>query len=227
MKTAVLIHGCHRDVAGWEEIIWGSPKDARLGRVPKGILEAIRHEAAVVVFGSGLHYEDGVIESHYIYDYTLARLDDLATLSGMSAAALRAWLEVRIDLDGISSKTDEESRYALHVAHEKGVEQFILVSSPWHVLRCMKMAIMEADARPELSALRQHHYAAVSDADAPGLHVADVMIFEPHHRPDRPAVFFNETLKGIIPFMVTQKEDIAHAFNDALAALIAEWREKL
>ena len=26
MKTAVLIHGCHLQAEGWENIIWGNPE---------------------------------------------------------------------------------------------------------------------------------------------------------------------------------------------------------
>ena len=227
MKTTVLIHGCHRAVAGWEEIIWGNPQAGALGRVPKGIMEALSHDAVVLIFGSGLRYEDGTIESRYIFEYTLAHLDELLSITGMSSEALRAWLAERVHFDETSSKTDEEARYALSVAHEKGAEQFIFVSSPWHVLRCMKVALMESSARSEFSTLRRHLYAAVSDTETPALTVDEVVIFEPPHRPDRPPVFFNKTLKEIFPFLITSKADIALGFNDALKQFIEAWKQRL
>merc|ERR1719210_1807680 len=50
--AGILVHGCHLQANGWEDIVWGHPPE-KLGRLPQTVLLAWEERAAVVVLGTG------------------------------------------------------------------------------------------------------------------------------------------------------------------------------
>ena len=187
-KTAVLIHGCHLEAVGWENIVWGNPREGILGRAPRGLLEAYRRDAALVIWGTGASQKDGKKESRYTFDYTMGRLGELATIpvSGPTypVEPLRGFLLSRSALDIETQNTTEEIRAALDLCTQRGIEELYLVSSPTHVARCLQ------EATKLLAERGNNHdvlvYATPSDTCFADSTPADVVIVEPPHRGDMP-----------------------------------------
>jgi hypothetical protein len=61
-NVGVLIHGCHLQAEGWENIMFG--EDGRMGRVPAGLIEAVNRNAKSVFWGTGASQsKNGIISS--------------------------------------------------------------------------------------------------------------------------------------------------------------------
>ncbi|MEK7101814.1 MAG: ElyC/SanA/YdcF family protein [Patescibacteria group bacterium] len=186
MKTAVLIHGCHLQAEGWENIIWGNPEKGILGRVPKGIFEALKWNSDIMIFSTGASEKNGVKEGKYIFQYALQRLEEMISLIPDPTMDLRAFVQERARLELSSQNTREEVLASARLAHAEGIERLVLVSSPSHILRAHKDAISALGSDPELRYLLRNLYATASDTCFQGTTVEDVVIIEPPHRGDRP-----------------------------------------
>lgn len=194
-KTGILIHGYNLHAGQWEDVAWGVPPE-RIGRVPMGVLVALREQADVMVFGSGASEKDGMLESEATARLLWERFDELAEfsvfvdwkteLTGPSAAGLRQRIESILYLDRESKNTRDEIGHAGRVFIDRGVERVILVSSPTHLPRCLRDACVIYGEEWGGSGLLRDLYAAPSVTGYPGYTADDVAIFEPPHRPDRP-----------------------------------------
>ena len=223
--TAILIHGCHLEARNWDDIMWGNPRAGRLGRVPKGILEAQKHGADTIIFSTGASHRNGVKEGEVIYQETLARRDELTGLTGMWRWQLNRWLGKRHVLELTSQNTREEVLASARIARDRGARRLILVSSPTHVLRCHQAAISVLNSDSQLRHFLDNLYAVASDTSFADSTVDDVVIVEPPHRGDMPNVPIHKTLGGIFPLM--RREDVAVAFNEELRQLIEKHRATL
>jgi hypothetical protein len=225
METAVLIHGCHTGAHAWTDIVWGDPQNGRLGRVPKGILEAQKWDAKTIIFSTGASERDGFKEGEYIYRFALDRVSELTGLTGMHESSLRALLHTRHALELTSQDTRSEVLESAKIAKERGAKRLILVSSPTHVMRCHQAAISMLGADPRLRFFLDNLYPAASETCFEGSTVDDVVIVEPPHRGDRPLVPYHTTAKRIFQFL--KKPEVAFAFNDAWGGLIGEYEKKM
>lgn len=223
--TAILIHGCHLQAEAWEDITFGDPQNGRLGRVPKGILEALKWNATTVVFSTGASERDGLKEGEYVYRETVKRSEQLAALAGMRAPDFREWLEKVHILELTSQTTRQEIHASARLAKTRGESQIVLVSSPTHIMRCHQAALSVLGSDPELRFFLRDLYAVASDTSFANSTVDDVVIIEPPHRGDMPKVPYHATAKGIFQFL--KKPDLAFAFNDAWKELIDDTARKL
>lgn len=227
MHTAVLVHGCHLQARRWDNIIWGDPGNGVLGRVPKGILEALKWDAKMIVFSTGASERDGLKEGEYIYHYGLERLEQLAPLTGMSVNRLRMWLQdvARLELTSVNTKT--EVLASAQLAKNCGVERLVLVSSPTHIMRCHQAAISVCQTNPELRFLLKNLYATASDTSYADSVVDDVVILEPPHRGDRADVPIYKTAARLTSIRRSQDFDKVEEFNTAFGAFLDDWQERL
>ena len=195
--TAVLVHGFHLQAEEWEAVVFGEGK--QLGRVPKGILEAIKRDASLIIFGTGAsHTAEGVKEGQYILNQALTnKLEDLARRAGKTARALAEYLKRVALVDTRSLNTFDEIAGAMEVCRREKISELVLVSSPDHIGRCVTYACdMRAKIpdSPMVCGVPSDRCFAHSTA-------ADVVIFEPPHRGDRPKVPIHKTVAGIIPII--------------------------
>ena len=194
----MLVHGCHLGALNWRGIMWGNPPD-EMGRIPKAVSVALQEDADVMVFGTGASEKAGKKEGEYTRDYMLDKFLELSAFSWFSDTALK---EARARLAAISiceccsQNTLEEMEEAARIFKKKGVQKIILVSSPTHISRCIRDALVVLHT-PELSGLRRHLYAAASDTSYLGGRVEDVVIFEPPHRGDQQAFLTHYVVKRI------------------------------
>ena len=200
MKTGVLVHGFHLQAENWESIIWGLPPNL-LGRAPKGVLVALEEKAEILVFGTGASEKDGKKEAEYIRDYLLEHFDKLAEFSAFRDIDLVSAKKIIEEITRVeirSQNTAQEIELAGEMFEEVGVEKIILVSSPVHILKCLRdtMAIWggrDITARP----------SQTSWADVSG-----VVIIEPSHRPDQPKLNLHSFVKKLMKMPKEEQEEI-------------------
>lgn len=187
METAVLIHGCHIGAEGWESVVWGDPKNGILGRAAKGILEAVKLNAKMVVFSTGASEKGGIKEGQYTLQFAEQRLEELGSLYRPDGTeGLRSFLKERAVLELTSQNTRDEILASARLARSRGIGRLVLVTSQSHVMRAHQEAISALSSDPELRYFLHNLYATASDTCYWGTKIEDVVIFEPPHRGDRP-----------------------------------------
>ena len=224
MKTAVIIHGFHLQAEAWESVMWGDPAKGVYGRIATGLREALRFEADFIFFGTGASNKDGLLEGEYILKFAREHIAELSEFAQWGNEKAVHWLEERAVLELKSQVTKEELLQCATIARERGVERLILVSSPTHILRAHQTAIAEFSKSELLSPLLHALYAVASDTSYVGTSVADVMVVEPPHRPDRQKVFFNETLKDLSSFF--NRPDAADKLNESLKKVFHDFKSE-
>ena len=218
--NAVLIQGCHLQADEWEEIVWGRPKEGVLGRVPRGLLEALRLDAKLIIFGTGGSERAGLKEGEWALAIAKERIKTLPEFATIPDPV--GWLSERAVLELDSMNTLEEVTFAGRIARKRGAERLTLVSSPTHILRAHKAALSAFSADENLRPLLHGLSAVASDVSYAGTKVDDVLIIEPAHRPDRAQANFSETLRDIPLFI--QDPSKAEELNAELAAVMKKFK---
>ena len=239
MKTGVLVHGCNLFVENWRYVAWGDPPH-QLGRIPHGILTALEWGAEVIVFGTGASrkpfpfegspkYKQELAEAEYSLEYLKLQfgnlqsfqplVDRLGNLNERELEQVSSRVFDRLVLDLESTNTVEEIVQAGLVFRERGIEQVILVSSPTHIVRCLRDATAIYLGDDRFQAFRHNLYASPSITSYEGASGSDVVVVEPPHRPGRHVV---PTHRRIQRMMALQNLP----FND-LVELIDEFDDML
>jgi hypothetical protein len=200
--------------------MWGNPPD-EMGRIPKSVSVALQEDASLMVFGTGASEKDGKKEGEYTRDYMLdffPELSEFAWFEGKDLEEARSRLaEISIP-ECHSQNTREEMEEGARIFLEHGVEKIILVSSPTHISRCIRDALVMCH-EPKFSRLRNHLYAVASDTSYLGGRVDDVVIFEPPHRGDQQAFLTHYVVKRIFKI----PEDDMPGFLKDLDALLSKY----
>ena len=235
MKTGILVHGCNLNIENWRHVAWGDPPD-KLGRIPQGLLVATQTDADIIVFGTGASIKTfqlgesektgkNLTEAEYSIEYlkvhfgNLERLDilrdqipDLRTPAGIERLAER--ILGRIVLDTDSMNTAEEIAKAGQVFATLAVEQVFLVSSPSHIVRCLRDAgsIYHGD---EMYKSFCHHIRAVPSTTCyEGTKAGDVVVVEPPHRPDRHVVPTHRRIQRMLALQKLDYEDLVKLIDE-------------
>lgn len=234
MKTGIVVHGCNLNIENWRHLAWGDPPFL-LGRIPQGILMAHQFDAEVVVFGTGASKKtfrlgrserEGEVlsEAEYSLEYLKAnfgtlrkfavfeQLEDFADPSRFEATRER--LLGRIVLDTQSQNTVEEIRNAGDRFAESGIEQVMLVSSPSHIVRCLRDA---SDIFPRHERYRgfcDRLHAVPSRTCYEGTTPADVVVIEPPHRPDRHVVPTHRRIQRMLELQKLGGDDLVNLIEE-------------
>ena len=222
MKTAVLIHGCHLQAKDWENIIWGDPQNGVWGRASKGLQVAIREKPELIYWGTSASEKNGIKEAQYTFDYALSHVKDLEYFKRRDVQDIEQSLHRVSFIDMETQNTPQETRRAMEMCRDRGIERLVLVSSPTHVARCLQSA---ERVRAEGGFEGLEILATASDTCFADSTPADVLIVEPPHRGDRPEVPIHETLKLTMRFR-KESFEVASAFNEDLAKFIQGWKYK-
>jgi hypothetical protein len=235
MKTGVVIHGCNLHIENWLHVAWGDPPN-RPGRIPQGILVAHRFDAAVIVMGTGassepFHFGDDpdddevpLPEAEYSLRYLTDYFDDLAgfrplqqslgTADSESFIAARRSLLERIQLDLKSQNTIEEIHNASEIFLDHEVEQVVLVSSPSHIVRCLRDAAALYASHSRFARYRCNLLACPSVTCYEGSTPADVVVIEPPHRPDRHVLPTHRRIQRMLELQRTSGEGLVALIED-------------
>lgn len=240
MKTGILVHGCNLNIENWRHVAWGDPPH-QLGRIPQGVIVARQMNAEVVVFGTGASEKEfrlgqsgtevkKLVESEYSMEYLRQYFDNLRQFDEIKrqvpeagdSQAWSSWHEEflsRVVLDTESQNTMGEIASAFELFQTRGIQRVVLISSPSHIVRCLRdaMALLANDNR--FQQCRFSLFACPSVTCYEGTVPADVVVVEPPHRPDRHVV---PTHRRIQRMMTLQKLN-----NDDLVQLIEEFDDLL
>lgn len=195
-KIGILSHGYHTGAPNWEEIIWGKPPDA-LGRAPKAVQIALKEKVEMIIFGTGASQKDGMKEGEYIIYYLLKnflQLREFSAFSNVNLAAAREKIARICVPETASQNTVEEVSFAGRIFAAMKIERVYQVSSPFHIPRCHKDALVAFRKDPRLNVLLSGLAAIASET---GPDPAETIILEPPHRPDRPASSIYRFLKSV------------------------------
>ncbi|WP_372894408.1 hypothetical protein [Stieleria sp.] len=239
IRTGILVHGCNLHAENWRRLAWGEAPN-QMGRIPQALLAAVTMDAAVIVFGTGAsrkrynfpgspktgqmlleaEYTLAFLESHFDQLLQFKPWSDYCAVSSQSQwDALKQSLRSRIELDIESEDTIGELRAAgeRFVGHR--CNRVVLVSSPTHLVRVLRDAsnVYPNDRRYEL--FHDHLLAMPSGSSYEGFSVADVVVVEPPHRPDRQTI---PTHRRIARLLGLQKLD-----PDTLVEFVSEFDELL
>lgn len=185
-STAVLIHGCHLQASlngqTWRDIVWGGDMPTLYGRATMGLKVAFEQNADAIIFSTGASELNGVKEGQVTRDYALEHVESIAKAIDADTDELRRMIEDRSELDIESQNTREECERNLGLCADMGVEQVFIVSSPWHIQRCITAAqIVLEGMRVGGAVLLPDLIAIPSYGSTEG-----VVVFEPSHRGDMP-----------------------------------------
>lgn len=240
MKTGVLVHGCNLLIENWRHVAWGDPPD-RLGRIPQGIMVAAEHDAEAIVFGTGASSKTfrlgdsdktgkELLEADYSLEYLITHFASLAKFEPIvkripqlaDANEIEQFKEKilqRVVIDNESQNTVEEIRHAGRIFVERGIERVILVSSPSHVVRCLRDAAAIYQNDPQFGSLANEIYACPSTTCYEGTTAGDVVVIEPPHRPDRHVVPTHRRIQRMLTLQKLSYDDLVsliEEFDDLL-----------
>ena len=235
MKSGVLVHGCNLNIENWRYVAWGDPPH-RLGRIPQGLLVVAQSQADVVVFGTGaskktFQFGDSskngnmLLEAEYSLEYLRMYFDKLSKFD-----ALREFFESRhcdsgsgtlsqfdlqkIILDTESQNTIQEIYNAGVIFAESGVERVFLVSSPSHVVRCLRDASEIYGTDERFAGFRHNLRAVPSITCYEGTTAGDVVVVEPPHRPDRHVVPTHRRIQRMLALQRLDHEDLVQLIEE-------------
>lgn len=229
MKTGVLIHGCNLNIENWRHVAWGDPPN-QTGRIPQGLLVAYQTEADVIIMGTGASqkkfqfgdFENSnreLSEADYSFEYLRLYFDRLSRFDALwreipelqspeTIADFADSILSKVVLDVDSMNTADEIRHAGEIFVERGVDEVFLVSSPSHIVRCLRdaAAIYQSDDR--FLRIRDSIRAVPSTTCYEGTAPGDVVVVEPPHRPDRHVVPTHRRIQRMLALQKLPHEDL-------------------
>ncbi len=239
MKTGVLVHGCNLNIENWRHVAWGDPPNL-LGRIPQGVLAALAFDAEVIVFGTGASKKvfrlgesektgQELAEAEYSLEYLKLHFANLGRFEPLkkrgagsdvdSISAMRESILKRIILDLDSRNTYEEITNAGEIFLKHNVERVVLVSSPSHIVRCLRDASSIYQTGDRFKPFRYDVYASPSITCYEGTTADDVVVIEPPHRPDRHVVPTHRRIQRMLTLQKldeTQLIKLIEEFDDLL-----------
>lgn len=238
MKTGILVHGCNLGAENWRYIAWGDPPDD-FGRIPLGVLLAYEYDASVVVFGTGAskkEYRFGgkskgeLLEAEYSCEMLKDNFNDLEKFSIFSKRCksiqnedTRKEIKTRffdsLILDKKSTTTPQEVEEAGNIFAENSVDRIILVSSPTHIVRCLRDAMTIYRSDKKYVSFSDNISAIPSFTCYEGTSAKDVAIVEPPHRPDRHVIPTHRRMERMLKLHKLPYEELVkliEEFDDLL-----------
>ncbi len=228
----VLIHGCHLEANGWEEIAMGNPTTGSLGRIQQGVMRAWSVQARLLYWGTGASQKEGKRESRYTFDtalenwHKLARLCDADDGDPYESPFFR-WLNDVSFIDEETQNTDQEFSNFADMCLERGITQVTVISSPFHAPRCLLTAAkrFEHANDPRLQALGRNTMAMFSETNPAGMRTSDTVVVEQPHRGDNATEDFGPTVKRLFQFL--RDPDLAAQLNMSLNRTIDKFELEL
>jgi hypothetical protein len=235
MKTGVLVHGCNLNIENWRHVAWGDPPD-QPGRIPQGLLVAMQWQADVIVFGTGASAKEfrlgespqpgrKLVESEYGLEYLRQHFGHLRQFRAIRsaldeaqsdtswAAAQHQWLP-KIQLDTRSRNTLQEIREAFAIFRDREIQRVVLVSSPSHIIRCLRDATALLSEDEGQVPFRHALYACPSVTCYEGTTPADVVVVEPPHRPDRHVVPTHRRIQRMLTLQRLHHDDLVRLIEE-------------
>lgn len=195
MNTAIIIHGYNLQATEWHKYVWGQPPN-KLGRVTKAIHVLLETELyasdkiTFMQFGGGGSYDDKakLYEGEITYNLLMNNVNKLTQFALLQPLIKKYSLEKlkhklqEISIINISAKnTYCELLESKQYIDANMCEKVILISSPFHISRCLRDAILVYPEKIQNNLIAMA--CTYENHNTPN--VKNVIIFEPNHHPDK------------------------------------------
>ncbi|PLS81786.1 hypothetical protein CYG49_01430 [Candidatus Saccharibacteria bacterium] len=207
-KVGILLHVYHLEAPGWEEFVWGDPKEDRLGPLPlfaKTLLAIPAETEVVSVIYSGPSRRDGLTEGAYTRRFLIdnvSRLQEFPRLrkqlEDVEPQQYDLFLQRLNSLEAkeVITNTLDEVTHAASYFNEQTVTEVVQISVASHAPRCLlnQLVVREQGLIPR----DQQWHIMPSETFYSGTSVSDIVVLEPSHRGDDPMTGFSPTLASAI-----------------------------
>ena len=218
-KVGILVHCRHLETIGWEELVFGSPKNDTLGDAAMLVRALLAleptEELACVVVGCGPSWKDGLNEGEYTKRFWAENFDrlyeferlkpHLEFLTRERVTWLRSVMENIIVTPEIKN-TVAEVETAAAIFADQNVQKVVQICAASHAPRCIKeQAVARSRGHIDRNQLWQTVATEASYADT---RPEDVAVIEPLHRRDQPMTFVRPGLSEVIaPYFFLPDDD--------------------
>lgn len=130
----------------FEEVVWGIPPD-KPGRMVRGLKDLLEDPEAKTMIITGGTEKDGRKEAEWMRDLLYQKLEELKQFSDpvfqkFSTQEIREILDRNLILETNATNTRENLENVAKILKEKDVKSVVLVTSPDHISRAMRDAII-------------------------------------------------------------------------------------
>jgi hypothetical protein len=209
VKAGVLVHVYHLEAAGWENLVWGEPAKGLMGTLPKLVqlllIENPDEPIDKIIMYTGPSSRDGLDESHYGKKFLLDHFDQLKEfpqlapilqqLSGKQQQAIYDKLEAIVNGPQLINSADEVINAAAFFK-EHGITKVYQLAIASHVPRCIQVQTV-ARYQHQIPA-EQFWYTVAAETTYKDTVPSDVVIAEPPHRADDPALGVHPSITDVI-----------------------------
>lgn len=233
MKTGILVHGCNLRAENWRCIAWGDPPED-FGRIPLGVLLAYEYDASAVVFGTGAskkeyrfgeHSKGELIEAEFSLEMLKDNFEELSKFSIFAKRCedfkdkeAREIFKTRffdsLSVDITSMTTMQEIKNAGNIFVKNKVDHVILVSSPTHIVRCLRDAMSIYRSDKKYACFSENITAIPSITCYEGTSAEDVAIVEPPHRPDRHVIPTHRRMERMLELHKLPYEELVNLIEE-------------
>lgn len=214
--TLLVLHAAHHEAVGFDQIMWGAPQQGKMGRAMKALAYMRHHPQVFLYVGCGSLAPGAPVISEMVYNMMIERGREVPGFESSTKGQLEKFLEGRYFLDRDAQTTTDEIARAAILCGQKGLQEFISLSSPTHSPRCWRdtLAFRELPRSP-LAGVNVS--AIASDTNFADSCAADVVVFEPPHRKDRHRVRIDRAVKKL--FKRTGSQEMAEKLEKVLLGI--------
>ena len=189
-KKGMLILGYNISEPNWEETVWGTPPH-KPGRLPRGIAVMLEEDVELVVLVSSAFSKEGKSTGEWMKERIYQGINGefqqftIYPLSQISPGRLKRLIDERlVVVDAPVKNTFEELAAAGSFFRDAGVQSVFLITSPDHISRTIRDAVIAWREYPQLTrnlygTPSVTFYAKRSPEDAEIARMENVVIAEP------------------------------------------------
>lgn len=209
IKTGVLMHVNYLQ-PGWVELVWGEPERALMGTLPKLVqlilIEDSSEPITDILMYTGPSRKDGLNEGEYSKKYLIDHFDQLKEFpqlkpllekySDEELASLKSQLDENIHTKEQLINSADEVLNAARYFKEHGIKKVYQIAVASHAPRCIQLQALvryRHQIPPE-----QFWNTVAADTTFEGTAPNDVIVTEPPHRGDDPALGVHPSITDLL-----------------------------
>ncbi|MFI5275200.1 MAG: hypothetical protein ACHQT5_00050 [Candidatus Saccharimonadales bacterium] len=209
INTGVLVHVYYLE-AGWEALVWGDPARGIMGTLPKLVqlmlVENPDEPITDIVMYTGPSRRDGLNEGEYGKKYLLDHFDQLASfpqlkplfekLTDKQQHGLYHKLEERIHTREQLVNSADEVLNAAKFFQERNITKVFQIAAASHAPRCIQLQTI-VRYKGQIPT-EQFWFTIAADTSYVNTTPSDVVVAEPPHRGDDPALGVHPSITDIL-----------------------------
>jgi hypothetical protein len=231
VKAGVLVHVYHLEAAGWEGLVWGDPALGLMGTLPKLVqiilTQDVHEPIEKIIMYTGPSHKDGLDENSYAIKFLCDHFDQLVLfpqlkpliekLSDEQLQGLRRMINDIVQGPELVNSFSEVTTVATFF-QEHGITKVYQIAVASHAPRCLQLQAM-ARYNHQIPA-EQLWYSVAADTTFMGTTPADVVVVEPPHRGDDPALGVHPSITDVLKQYYKLDNEHREPFIAGVASLL-------